>query len=311
MSICEQLRGKLKEATDRNRADSILLSGGLDTSILAFLARPATAFTAALRDAQAPDLGYSNKISKLLRIEHKTIEYTTQEALHALPAVIRILRTFDLALPNDISLYFALGRARADNVRSIITGDGGDELFAGYSYMAHLSSRDLGRYLRRLSRSWHFSVNELGRALDIQIEQPFLDKDFVSFALDISPDLKVSEGIGKYILRKSFEGLIPSEVVWRRKDAIEYGSGSTALRKVVSDGLSDEEFETARNRTGIGFINKEHYAYYLVYREVVGDIPKAKGNEAKCPCCGARLDTSHCRICGFSQPLEQYLSAVR
>ena len=311
MNICEQLRGKLKEATGRNRADSILLSGGLDTSILAFLARPATAFTAALRYAQAPDLVYSDKISRLLRMEHKKIEYTTQEALNALPEVIRILRTFDLALPNDLSLYFALGLAREDNICSIMTGDGGDELFAGYSYMADLSPKDLNRYLRRLSKSWHFSANELGRALGIQIEQPFLDKDLVSFALDISPYLKVNEGIGKYILRKSFEDLIPPEVLWRRKDAIEYGSGSTELRKVVGERVSDEEFESATKRTGIGFINKEHYAYYRIYSEVVGEIPKAKADEAKCPCCGAQLDTSHCGICGFSQPLEQYLSAIR
>ncbi len=311
MKTCEKLRAKLKEATYRNRADSILLSGGLDTSILACLARPATAFTAALKDARAPDLVYSDKIAKLLRIDHKKIEYSVWEALNALPQVIRILRTFDLALPNDLSLYFALGLAREYGVRSIMTGDGSDELFAGYSYMADLSSRDLDRYLRRLSRSWHFSANELGRALGIQIEQPFLEEDFVSSALDISPRLKVSQGIGKYILRKCFEGLIPSEVLWRGKDAIEYGSGSTELRQVMSDRVSDEEFEAAARKTGIGFINKEHYAYYRIYSEVVGEIPKAGDGEASCPCCGAQLDTSHCGICGFSQPLEQYLSAVR
>jgi asparagine synthase (glutamine-hydrolysing) len=311
MKTYEQLRAKLKEATYRNRADSILLSGGLDTSILAFLARPATAFTAALKDARAPDLAYSDKVAKLLGIEHKKIEYTAQEALNALPQVIRILRTFDLALPNDLSLYFALGRAREYDVRSIMTGDGSDELFAGYSYMADLSPRDLDRYLRRLSGSWHFSANELGRALGIQIEQPFLDKGFVSFALDISPRLKVSQGTGKYILRKSFEGLISSELLWRGKDAIEYGAGSTELRQVMSDGVSDKDFEAAARRTGIRFINKEHYAYYRIYSEVVGEIPKAGHSEASCPCCGAQLDTSHCGICGFSQPLEQYLLTVR
>jgi len=307
MKTCEQLRAKLKEATYRNRADSILLSGGLDTSILAFLAKPSTAFTAALKDARAPDLVYSDMIAKLLRIEHKKIEYTTQEALNALPQVIRILRTFDLALPNDLSLYFALGLAREDNISSIMTGDGSDELFAGYSYMADLSPKDLDRYLKRLSKSWHFSANELGRTLGIQIQQPFLDKDLVSFALDIIPTLKVSEGIGKYILRKSFEDLIPPEVVWRGKDAIEYGSGSTELHKVVGNAVSDEEFEAATKRTGIGFINKEHYAYYRIYSEVVGEIPQANSGQEKCPLCGAAIGRTHCRVCGLSRPLDERL----
>ena len=92
-------------------------------------------------------------------MEHKKIEYTAQEALTALPEVIRILRTFDLALPNDLSLYFALGLAREDNISSIMTGDGSDELFAGYSYMADLSPKDLDRYLKRLSKSCAWSVN--------------------------------------------------------------------------------------------------------------------------------------------------------
>ena len=68
MDICEQLRSKLKEAVERSRADGILLSGGLDTSILAFVARPSVGFTVALKGSLASDLVYSEKIAKLLGI---------------------------------------------------------------------------------------------------------------------------------------------------------------------------------------------------------------------------------------------------
>jgi len=303
MSICNELRDKLKEATDRNKADAILLSGGLDTSILAYIARPKVALTVALKDSRALDLVYSEKVSDLLGIKHKKMEFSVDEALNALPEVIRILKTFNLALPNDLSIYFVLKLARESNIRSVMTGDGSDELFAGYSYMAGLLPEALGRYIKRLSKSWHFSANDIGKALGVDVKQPFLDKDFVCFALGISPGLKVKEGIGKYILRESFEDLIPQEIIWRRKEPIEYGSGSSRLHKLIANMVSDEEFQSTKGGTGIRFLNKEHCFYYRIYREVVGEIPEARSGEKACPCCGARLNKSYCSICGFSHPM--------
>jgi len=303
MDPCEQLRSKLKKAVERSRADGMLLSGGLDTGILAFVARPGTGFTVALKDSRASDLGYSEKISKLLGIRHKKMEFTTEEALDTLPEVIGILKTFDLAMPNDLSIYFALKLARENRISSVMTGDGADELFAGYSYMVELPPEALERYIRRLSQNWHFSAGYLGRALDVEIRQPFLDEDFVRFALAISPELKVKDGVGKYILRKSFEDLIPPEIVWRRKEPIEYGSGSTKLHEIINSMVTDEEFQSARKKVDIKFINKEHFFYWRIYNQVVGKIPKARDDEISCPCCEAGMGKYHCPTCGFSRPL--------
>ena len=303
MDICEQLKSKLKEAAGKQQADGILLSGGLDSSILAFIARPSTGFTVALKDSPASDLVYSEKIAKLLGIQREKMEFTTEEAIATLPEVVKILRTFDLALPNDLAIYFALKLARQNKVSSIMTGDGSDELFAGYSYMAELFSKDLERYIRRLSKNWHFSSGYLGRALDVEIRQPFLDEDFVHFALEISPELKVRDGVGKYILRKSFEDLIPAEIVWRRKEPIEYGSGFTKVHEVINNMVTDEEFQSAAKTLDIKFTNKEHFFYWRIYNAVVGEIPKARADEITCPCCGAGIGIYHCPTCGFSQPL--------
>lgn len=304
------MRNKLGEAVERNRADAILLSGGLDTSVLAFIAKPKIGFTVALKGSRAPDLHYSEKVSRLLGIEHKKVEFTSNDAFEALPEVIGILKSFDLALPNDLSMYFALKLAKENNVSAVMTGDGSDELFAGYSYMASLSPGDLERYIRGLSGNWHFSANDLGEALDVEIKQPFLDEDLVRFALEISPELKVRQSIGKYILRKSFEDLMPQEIIWRKKEPIEYGSGSNELRDMISNMVSPEEFQLGREKTGIRFINNEHFFYYRVYSEVVGQIPKAQGGEKSCPCCGARIYRAHCRVCGFSVPLHEYLLSL-
>ena len=307
MGIYEQLRSKLKEAVERSRADGILLSGGLDTSILAFVARPSIGFTVALKGSPASDVVYSEKVSKLLGVQHEKMEFTTEEALATLPEVIGILRTFDLALPNDLSIYFALKLAKGSGISSVMTGDGADELFAGYSYMAELPPEDLGRYIRRLSQNWHFSAGYLGEALDVEIKQPFLDEDFVRFALEIKSELKVKDGVGKYILRKSFEDLIPAEIVWRRKEPIEYGSGSTKLHEIIDNMVTDTEFQSARKEIDIKFINKEHFLYWRIYNEVVGEISKARDDEIRCPCCGAAMGTYHCPTCGFSCPLKEHL----
>ena len=305
MDIGEQLRNKLREAVERHRADGILLSGGLDTSILAFVARPSTGFTVALKNSPASDLVYSERVADLLGIQHKKKEFTTEETLTTLPEVIRILKTFDLALPNDLSIYFALKLTKENGINSVMTGDGADELFAGYSYMAELPPEDLKRYIRRLSQNWHFSAKELGRALGVEVRQPFLDEDFVRFALELSPELKVKDGVGKYILRKSFEDLVPAEIVWRRKEPIEYGSGSTKLHEIIGGMVTDQEFQSADREADIKFINKEHFFYWRIYNDVVGDIPRVKGNETKCPCCGAGIGTYHCPTCGFSRPLKE------
>ena len=304
MDVCELLRNKLEEAVERSRADGMLLSGGVDTSILAFVARPSAGFTVALKDSPASDLVYSEKIAKLLGMQHKKMEFTMEEAINTLPEVIRILKTFDLALPNDLSIYFALKLARGSGISSVMTGDGADELFAGYSYMAELLPEDLEIYIRRLSQNWHFSAGYLGRALDVEIKQPFLDEDFVRFALEISTELKVRDGVGKYILRKSFEDLIPPEIVWRKKEPIEYGSGSTKLHEIINSMVTDEEFQAARKEVDIKFINKEHFFYWSIYNEVVGEIPKSRDDEIGCPCCGAAMGRYHCPTCGFCHPLS-------
>jgi asparagine synthase (glutamine-hydrolysing) len=140
-------------------------------------------------------------------------------------------------------------------------------------------------------------------ALDVEITQPFLDENFIRFALEISPELKVKDGVGKYVLRKSFEGLLPAELVWRKKEAIEYGSGSTKLHEIITNMVTDEEFKSASEEVDIKFINKEHFFYWRIYNEVVGEIHKARHDEISCPCCGASMGMYHCPTCGFSGPL--------
>ncbi len=296
----ESLRKELSRAVQENLAEGLLLSGGVDSSILASLAPRIRGITITLKNS-GEDRKYAEKVAKFLNLKWFCKEVEIEEAIKAIPKVIKILKTFDPAIPNDLAIFFGLKIAKEYGIKAVMTGDGADELFFGYSYMRNL---DLKEYLPAIASSMHFSSNKLGRFLGIKIRQPYLNKKFIKFALSIPPDLKLKREKnkiwGKWILRKAFENSLPKDIVWREKMAIEFGSGFSKLREILTSKISDREFEKAQ-RFPVRFRNKEHFYYYRIYQDVVGNIPPAKKGEKKCSGCGAGLplNGSHCKICGY------------
>lgn len=311
-----QLRSLLSAAVAETDTDALLLSGGLDTSILAAISAAqgtrTTAITVALAGTRAPDLRYANKVAQQFCADHHVIYVTVEAALEKLPTVIKTLRTFDPALPNDLVIYTALEAARQLGITSVMTGDAADELFAGYSYMHALSPDAVRTYINRIAKTMRFSSNSLGASLDIAIQQPFRNQKLIEFALSLDPAVLVMEQAhrryGKWLLRTAFEAEL-GELAWRTKDPIEVGSGAAELREVIRRTVSDAEFEAKKRAYRMVFMNKEHLYFYEIYRAVVGEIPRGHGKR-RCPLCRAELpgDKLHCEICGFAYPLTRYLS---
>jgi len=301
----KELRSRLEEAVERNTAQGILLSGGLDTSILALLSPGAIGLNIRL-NGYGEDLKYAEMLAEKLGLELYPKSISIEEALATIPEVIKILGSFDPALPNDLAVYLGLRLAREKGIESVITGDGADELFAGYSYMFDL---DLKEYLPRLSEKMRFSSNQLGAHLGVEVKQPFLDGDFIDFALSISPELKVREHrgarCGKWVLREAFAPLLPEEIIWQTKRPIEVGSGFSRLHKIIGARISDEELAEAEATFSVKFLSKDHLFYYRTYRQVVGEIPPPRPGEVGCPGCGTGIapQSSHCRVCGWSRGL--------
>ena len=298
---------KLKEAVERSAGEGVLLSGGIDSSAIAYLAG-VKSFTVCL-ESYGKDKGYAEIVARYMGIPLYCASISIEEAIEAIPDVIRILKTFDPAIPNDIAAYFALRQAREQECRAVMTGDGSDELFAGYGYMFDLNLRE---YISSIINDLYFSSNALGKALGIEVKQPFLDKEFIGFALSIEPEEKVREENGKkwgkWILRRSFEDLLPEGIVWREKSPLEEGSGMSVLRNVLEHRISWAEFRKKEKEYGIRFRNREHLYYYEVYRRVVGEIPKPENDQIACMYCGAgiSLRSEHCRVCGGMQHNDSY-----
>ncbi len=297
-----KLKENLGKIIKRDDVSCLLFSGGLDTSILAALNPAARAITVSL-ESSGEDIKYAESLAKRLNLNHYHKNVGIDESIGSIPRVIKILESFDPAIPNDVVVYFGLKTAKDLGVKEIMTGDGADELFAGYDFMKE--KEDLDRYIKKISSSVSFSSNELGKFFDIKIIQPYLDKEFVSFALNIPIEFKIKKEngniYGKWILRKAFEDVLPPEIIWQDKRPLEYGSGMTKLREIISSKISDDEFEEKKRLYPIKFLNKEHLYYYEIYRKEIGEIPKPKGTQKECLGCRAGMERTafHCKICGY------------
>ena len=301
--IIEDLKKILTEATERNYYNGLLFSGGLDTSILAAI-NPRLRCVSVSLEAKAKDIHYSRLLSDFFNLEHFHREVSVDEAIESIPEVIKILKTFDPAIPNDLTVYFGLKEAKKLGITEIATGDGSDEIFAGYSFMERI--KDLAGYIERISRNMFFSSNVLAESLGLKIRQPYIDKEVVDFALGIPVNLKIHRDNGKiwgkWILRKAFEDKLPHELAWQSKRPLEIGSGMTRLRNIISSRIPDSEFKKKQKAYPVKFFNKEHLYYYEIYRKEIGEIPVPKETQRPCPGCGRGLeiDAFHCGLCGHA-----------
>ena len=295
----EKLKKLLKRSQEANSASGLLFSGGLDSSILAGLDPSMQAFTVNLEN-HGGDIHYSASLVAHLGMKrfHRIVKI--DEAIEAIPKVMKILNSFDPAIPNDLAVYFGLKLAKEKGISEVATGDGSDEIFAGYQFMQEIENLD--KYIKRISEKMWFSSNILGEFFGVALKQPYIAKKIVDFALTIPKELKIRDENGKkwgkWVLRKAFEGMLPDEIIWQDKRPLEYGSGMTKLRDILSSKISDEEFK--ENTYPVKFICKEHLYFYKVYLKTVGEIPPPNVGEKTCPGCGTGMksDAFHCKLCG-------------
>ncbi|MCS7115777.1 MAG: asparagine synthase-related protein [Nitrososphaerota archaeon] len=309
---CSRLRSLLESSVKRNMAEGILLSGGLDTSVLAFIASKFASlksFTVAFEGAPAPDVQYASLMARKLGLKHVVHYFGERELYDAIRAVVATVKSFDpMEVRNSAAIYEALKLARREGLNSVMTGDGCDELFAGYDFLVKMEGEKLKQELVRIWNVMSFSSIPLAQILEIQAKLPYLDPELKDFAMKLDLRYKVrsekGQVWGKWILRKAFEGILPDEIVWRAKAPIEAGSGTTILPSIFNQKISDEEFEEKRRKylkdDGVTIRDKEQLFYYEVYRSTVG-VPHLLSSPGRhCPLCHSNVNETakYCRTCG-------------
>ncbi len=306
-------RALLTQSVRRNLGDAILLSGGLDTSIIAHLSVAAdekpTCYTVAFTEADAPDVAFARLVADRLGLKWRLVKLTPDLLAKRLPDVIRALRTFDpMEVRNSVAVYHGLVAASRGGSSTVMTGDAADELFAGYSFSFNLPPKELMGKLRALWSVMHFSSQPMAAALGLSASLPYLDPTVVSFAETLDPSQLVGarngRKFGKLILRQAFERTVGRRIAWRVKTPIEYGSGTTSLPRFYEMKLSDEGFRDGRSRAesgdGVRIRDKEHLQYYSIYRELFPPPSTTAVTGCRCPDCGGDVlsGSTFCTTCG-------------
>jgi asparagine synthase (glutamine-hydrolysing) len=307
----EECAEVVEGAVKRNLGDSILLSGGLDTTIIAHLAAPARpkCYTVFFPIWDAPDVPYARSTARKLGLDWELLELRPELLPERLGEVIRVLRTFDpMEVRNSLTVYHGMVAARDGGFSRVMTGDGADELFAGYSFSFNLPPGQLKQRLRDLWKVMHFSSKPMAESLGISARLPYLDESVIVFAKTLGPRQLVGsrggEKYGKLVLRVAFEEAIGKRSAWRVKTPIEYGSGTTHLPRYYASRVKDDEFarekRDAAYRDGVEIRDKEHLEYYRIYRSIFAPPSALAGTGLRCPSCGAdvRPRSTFCVTCG-------------
>lgn len=286
--ISMELRLRLEQAIARRVDSNVMgswLSGGLDSSVVAAVARPLLRelHSFAVGVAGAPDLKYARQMSEFLRTTHHEIIVDVKDLLALLPEVIYYLESFDALLVRSSLTNYLAGKYASDYVGSIFSGEGADELFAGYAFLKDVPMEELQRELEDISNCLHNTalqrVDRSASAHGVVPHTPFLDRDVVKYAMRIPVELKLHrEGdtlVEKWILRRAMEDALPADVLWRRKAKFWQGAGvKELLAEYAEELVSDEEF--AREcilPSGDRVRTKEELMYYRVFREHFGELP--------------------------------------
>ena len=294
-----ELREALEEAVRRQLMSDVpygvLLSGGLDSSVIAAVAKKYAArrvetdgrneawwpqlHSFAIGLEGAPDLAKAREVAAHIGTVHHEIHYTLQEGLDALRDVIYYTETYDVTTVRASTPMYLLARViRSMGIKMVLSGEGADEVFGGYLYFhkapdARAFHEETVRKLSKLHLYDCLRANKSLAAWGVEGRVPFLDKEFLDVAMRLNPVAKMCPGqtIEKRILREAFAGLLPASVAWRQKeqfsDGVGYGWIDT-LREMTSRVVSDDDMARAAERFPIHPPrNKEEYFYRSLFEE--------------------------------------------
>ena len=305
----DQCKMILQDACEECESNWIALSGGLDSSIVANLMRKekANAITIITKDFVGTDLTYAQIMAKHAEIPLSLMHIELEEVLESINETVKILGNFnDIEIRNSVVPYIYLKRLKEKGIKSVLTGDGADEVFAGYNFLLKKNEQELNHELDRIKKIMHFPSKEIGDSLNIKVEMPFLNEKVLEFSesIPISEKINMKNGkrFGKWILRESFEKDIPESIVWREKSPMQDGSGTANLTNLFNSIITDEIFIQKKNDIldgdGVYIRTKESLHYYECFRKI--NSIKNSSSDNKCPDCNYELsqNSRFCRMCG-------------
>ena len=293
------LRKALEDAVHRQLMSDVpygvLLSGGLDSSIISAITKKYAAKRIESDDTQtawypqlhsfavglvdSPDLAAARKVADHIGSVHHEINFSVQEGLDAIKDVVFHLETYDVTTIRASTPMYLLARViKSMGIKMVLSGEGADEIFGGYLYFhkapnAKAFHEETVRKLGKLHLYDCLRANKSLAAWGIEGRVPFLDKEFMDVAMRLNPEDKMAKNgkMEKWILRKAFEEYLPESIVWRQKEQFSDGVGYNwidTLKATANEKVSDEELANAKFRFPINPpMSKEEYHYRTIFHE--------------------------------------------
>ncbi|MBR5068332.1 MAG: asparagine synthase B, partial [Bacteroidales bacterium] len=288
-AIHDALEAAVKRQLMSDVPYGVLLSGGLDSSIISAIAEKYSAmrieddsrtkaywprlhsFAVGLKGA--PDLAKAKLVADHIGTVHHEINYTIQEGLDAIRDVIYFIETYDVTIVRASTPMYLLARViKSMGIKMVLSGEGADEIFGGYLYFHKAPSAQAfhEETVRKLSKLHLYDCLRANKSLSawgVEGRVPMLDKEFLDVAMRTNPEAKMCPGktIEKKILRETFAELLPDEVAWRQKEQFSDGVGYAwidTLKAITSAAVTDEQMAHAAERFPINPPrNKEEYYY--------------------------------------------------
>lgn len=281
--VAAALRSLLDRAIARRISGGVpgaWLSGGLDSSLISSLVRMhmPSVHTFAAGMEGAPDLEHAREVSAFIGSRHHEIIVSMEDMLAALPDVIYHLESFDALLVRSSVMNYLASAMVADYVSDVFSGEGADELFAGYAYLKEIAAERLPHELLDITGRLHNTalqrVDRCAGAHGLVPHVCFLDPQVVRLAMRIPVEWKLREGVEKWILRVAAEGLLPRRITDRPKSKFWEGSGvESRLAAHAESIVSDADFRKERTiPNGWKLASKEELFYYRMFRERFGEM---------------------------------------
>ncbi len=273
----------------------VLLSGGLDSSVISAIAQKYSAkrieeggrtpawwprlhsFAVGLKGA--PDLAKARMVAEHIGTVHHEIHYTIQEGLDAIRDVIYYIETYDVTTVRASTPMYLLARViKSMGIKMVLSGEGADEIFGGYLYFHKAPTPQAfhEETVRKLSKLYLYDCLRANKSLSawgVEGRVPFLDTQFLDVAMRTNPSAKMCQGdtIEKKIVREAFADMLPEAVAWRQKEQFSDGVGYNwidTLKQLTADMVSDDDMAHAAERFPINPPrNKEEYYYRSIFAE--------------------------------------------
>jgi len=280
------VKEQLFEATAKRMKDNavtgVLLSGGLDSSLITYMAHEIKpdieCFTVSMEGGQ--DLPLARDVTAYLGVKHHVLMFGEEEIKEILPLAIHHQEMYEESCVHGAIANFVAGRYVTSQAKCVLTGEGADEFFAGYDgqFKKGKDQEEVALIVDNLINVAHNTalqrLDRLNAANSYESRTPFLDSRVMNFSMKIPLESKIhgSEQTGKWVVRQAFEGCLPDHIIYQTKRFFAQGSGvAYIMRAMAEQEISPEELEKFNKTEGNPWLSSVEELYY--YREFKKTFP--------------------------------------